>query len=132
VSVVVRRVRLECRNAAVNAFKFWSGDIEEMPDGRAILTTRWGRIGTYGQRATEECATVGYAMWALDKKIAEKLGRGYAVTDDRQPVMKIERPVPGALVGRSARPVARSRQPQPKTETPEDFEPPVRRLRLTD
>lgn len=77
---LVRRVRLEFM--AGRSDKFYLAEVYENPDGTARLALRWGRRGTFGQEKIEECNTVGYAVWALERKLDEKRAHGYLVIED--------------------------------------------------
>jgi DNA ligase-1 len=55
-----------------NSSKFWEVRIEG-----ALLTTRYGRIGTSGQSSTKSFASDGLARKEHDKLVAEKSKKGY-------------------------------------------------------
>ena len=63
--------RFEFSEGASN--KFW-----EIVQNDADLEIRWGRIGTQGQSQTKNFADAAKARAALDKRVAEKTGKGYS------------------------------------------------------
>ncbi|MFT3776210.1 MAG: WGR domain-containing protein [Minicystis sp.] len=65
-------IRLELSDGT--SHKFWEGAVE----GES-LTVRFGRVGTAGQVQTKNFPDAGAAQAALDKLVAEKTRKGYAV-----------------------------------------------------
>lgn len=62
--------RFEMKEGSSN--KFW-----EIARDEAVLTTRWGRIGTEGQEKTQKFDSDWKARQAYDKQVQEKEGKGY-------------------------------------------------------
>jgi DNA ligase 1 len=53
--------------------KFW-----EIERKGSVVTTRWGRLGTDGQRTRKECGSEAKAKAEVDKQIKGKTSKGYA------------------------------------------------------
>ena len=78
--------RLENRTGHSKFYELWSGayvDNETGKADKAFVGTRWGRIGTEGQTKLIEfeganCKAEAYSL--VQKKIQEKLSRGYEIT----------------------------------------------------
>jgi uncharacterized protein (TIGR02996 family) len=68
-------MRLEFKEG--KSSKFW--EIEQ--DGKKLVT-RWGRIGTDGQEKKESLANEWQAKSSLQKQVAAKIAKGYAVAPD--------------------------------------------------
>ncbi|MFP2906113.1 WGR domain-containing protein [Pyxidicoccus sp. 3LFB2] len=62
--------RFEFKEGSSN--KFW-----EITRDEAVLTTRWGRIGTEGQEKTQKFKSGWESQQAYDKQVQEKEGKGY-------------------------------------------------------
>lgn len=60
-----------------NHNKFWEIDTPVQVGSAFIVTTRWGRIGTYGDSKPQTFYSRGQAESFVQKKIIEKIGRGY-------------------------------------------------------
>ncbi len=67
-------MRLEYKNQAENAFKFWEIKIE----GKKKVITTYGRIGILNPAATEnKFSSEETARKYAEKKIREKMNKGY-------------------------------------------------------
>jgi predicted DNA-binding WGR domain protein len=82
-----RATYLELSDPARGSHKFYEVVIE----GETV-TTRFGRIGATGQTKVERYASSGEALEAAEKKVKEKLRKGYEATTkglrEKQPVQK--------------------------------------------
>jgi predicted DNA-binding WGR domain protein len=65
-------LRFEFRDGGSS--KFWEAGVEG-----AVLTIRFGRIGTEGQSKSKALASVEAARKEYDKLVREKTGKGYAL-----------------------------------------------------
>ena len=72
--------------------KFWEIEL----DG-STLATRWGRIGTAGQRKTKAFADAAAAQKEHDTLVREKLGKGYALVGQASPEGAVRAAAPDAI-----------------------------------
>ena len=78
-------------NTTGGSNKFWEGEVSAKE-----LTTRWGAVGTKGQSKAEGFESAAAAKIALEKKIKEKLGKGYVAAADEAPAKGLREPAPTA------------------------------------
>jgi predicted DNA-binding WGR domain protein len=78
-------------NTTGGSNKFWEGEVSAKE-----LTTRWGAVGTNGQSKAESFESAAAAKVALEKKIKEKLGKGYVAAADEAPAKGLREPAPPA------------------------------------
>ena len=76
-------------NTTGGSNKFWEGEVSAKE-----LTTRWGAVGTKGQSKAEGFESAAAAKIALEKKIKEKLGKGYVAAADEAPAKGLREPAP--------------------------------------
>ena len=73
---------LEYHNEAENSHKFWTAHvIDGIPPYASGVKTTYGRIGSNGQVNTKYFDTEEEAAGYLDKKISQKLAKGYKECD---------------------------------------------------
>ena len=78
-------------NTTGGSNKFWEGEVSAKE-----LTTRWGAVGTKGQSKAESFESAAAAKVALEKKIKEKLGKGYVAAAAEAPAKGLRKPAPPA------------------------------------
>ena len=78
-------------NTTGGSNKFWEGEVSAED-----LRTRWGAVGTKGQSKAESFESAAAAKVALEKKIKEKLGKGYVAAAAEAPEKGLRKPAPPA------------------------------------
>lgn len=69
------------KNQTKNSNKFWSYEV--LDEGNGEVKFAWGRIGLKGQEKTEVCGTSSAMQRKIDQKIAEKVRKGYVLSDEK-------------------------------------------------
>ena len=74
---------LENKNNGHNKFYMISAyafaDKDTKKDNSICVSTQWGRIGTFGQTLHKEFKSRGKAIIFVEKKLKEKLNKGYEI-----------------------------------------------------
>lgn len=78
-SILIRKVSMQHRGGTK---EYHLLSVRNTTTGKAILVTRWGKTGTWGQMKTEKGTETDVSR-AFDAKFDEKSGRGYRITNEK-------------------------------------------------